>query len=71
MTKPDADMKDPPSRPRDVRAGPGDAGASDRPVHREETPQDRRDGNRATRLFLWLVGVGFITVFVLNIVALI
>ena len=53
-----------------MRAGPGDAGASDRPVHREETPSDRREGRKATNLLLWLVGIGFVIVFVLNMVAL-
>lgn len=55
----------------DVRAGPGDAGASDRPVHRPETPSDRKQGRSATKLLMWLVAVGFLVVFVLNIAALV
>ena len=71
MTKPDAELNGTKAHPRDVRAGPGDAGASDRPVHREETPEDRREGNRATRLLLWLVAIGFLIALVLNIAALV
>ena len=71
MSRPDADEKDASHPPHEVRAGPGDAGASDRPVHLEETPQDRREGHRATKLFLWLVATGFAIVFILNIAALI
>ncbi|WP_245584647.1 hypothetical protein [Salipiger mucosus] len=38
-----------------MRAGPGDAGAQDRPVHRPETPSDRQRGRSATRLLVGLV----------------
>ena len=55
-----------PEHPRDVRAGPGDAGASDRPDHLPETPQDHRKGRSATKLFLVLLAVAVIVVLVLN-----
>ncbi|WP_417740828.1 hypothetical protein [Salipiger sp.] len=70
MNTPESEHKRSDPKTRDVRAGPGDAGASDRPVHREETPRDRREGRKATNLLLWLVGIGFVIVFVLNMVAL-
>ena len=54
------------SHPRDVRAGPGDAGATDRPTHLPEHSEDRREGRSATRLLLWLVIFGVIVVLLLD-----
>lgn len=71
MSGPDPEGGDRAHPQKDVRAGPGDAGASDRPVHRSETASDRREGRRATRLLVWLVAIGFVIVFALNIAALV
>lgn len=54
------------AHPRDVRAGPGDAGAADRPSHLPETAADRRAGRSATRLFLGLLLLGVLVAMVLG-----
>ncbi|RVT83432.1 hypothetical protein DXV76_14440 [Rhodobacteraceae bacterium CCMM004] len=49
----------PSDSPRDeVRAGPGDAGASDAPRALPETPQDRRTKRNATPFAAAVVAVG-------------
>ncbi|MCA0938365.1 hypothetical protein LCM08_02230 [Salipiger pacificus] len=52
------------AHPHDVRAGPGDAGATDRPVQLPETPETRRMGRRAVLLF---VGLGVAAVVIIAI----
>ncbi|MBN9885984.1 hypothetical protein [Salipiger abyssi] len=59
------------AHPHDVRAGPGDAGATDRPEHLPESREDRRQGRSATLLFLCLLGAGGLLVILLNWAALI
>ncbi|APZ52689.1 hypothetical protein Ga0080574_TMP2355 [Salipiger abyssi] len=59
------------AHPHDVRAGPGDAGAMDRPEHLPESKEDRREGRSATTLFLWLLAAGVLLVLLLNWAALI
>lgn len=60
MSRHDTEFEHDIAHPRDVRAGPGDAGEADRPDHLPETAQDRRKGRSATRLLVALVALGVI-----------
>ncbi len=52
--------------PHDTRAGPGDAGYADRPDPRPQSPDERRRGRSATRLFIWMLVVGVVVAVALN-----
>lgn len=66
MTQHDKTAEHDAAHPHDVRAGPGDAGAMDRPEHLPETKADRREGRSATRLLIWLIVAGVVVVLLLN-----
>ncbi|WP_353474069.1 hypothetical protein PVT71_19270 [Salipiger sp. H15] len=54
------------AHPHETRAGPGDAGASDRPVPLPETPDTRGKGRSAVLLFVLLAVAALVIIGVFN-----
>ncbi|WP_226623307.1 hypothetical protein [Alloyangia pacifica] len=54
------------AHPHETRAGPGDAGASDRPVQLPENPEMRGKGRRAILLFVVLAVAALLIIGVFN-----
>lgn len=53
--EPEVEDKTLPQNPDEVRAGPGDAGRSEKPEPLPESPQEKRRGRQGLWLFLGLV----------------
>ena len=66
---PKTGVNDANAHPREVRAGPGDAGRQDRPETLPAEPGDRRRGQKATMLLAALVVLGLIVWAVLSLAA--
>ncbi len=54
------------AHPHETRAGPGDAGASDRPTRLPESPGSRRKGRRAVLLFVVLCVAALLVIGLFN-----